>query len=370
MITDSIEFRRHLHRRPELSFAEHATQRYIIERLGEAGIECRKVAGTGVLAVVEGRRGNRMRAVVLRADIDALPVEERTGAEFSSLTCGVMHACGHDVHAAVLYGVLCSLAAERDFEGTLIGLFQPGEECNPGGASMVLAEDPFAAYDVAAVIGEHVDSTLEVGQAGFCPGRFMASNDELRIRVDGRGGHAAMRGDLNDPVEALCRMTLRMLDLNTSQCVVSVGRLEADGATNVIPDTTRAEGTMRSFDEDVRRMTWERLRRAAAEVGEQCGVAIEVDIDRGYPCVVNDIALTYESMLVAAGEGIEVRELQPRATAEDFGYYTQRYPSLFYRLGVGSAAGRSHTSAFLPDERAIAVGVRLMRSIALHVLNK
>ncbi len=165
-------------------------------------------------------------------------------------------------------------------------------------------------------------------------------------------------------------MTLRMLDLNTSQCVVSVGRLEADGATNVIPDTTRAEGTMRSFDEDVRRMTWERLRRAAAEVGEQCGVAIEVDIDRGYPCVVNDIALTYESMLVAAGEGIEVRELQPRATAEDFGYYTQRYPSLFYRLGVGSAAGRSHTSAFLPDERAIAVGVRLMRSIALHVLNK
>lgn len=127
---------------------------------------------------------------------------------------------------------------------------------------------------------------------------------------------------------------------------------------------------MRSFDEDVRRMTWERLRRAAAEVGEQCGVAIEVDIDRGYPCVVNDIALTYESMLVAAGEGIEVRELQPRPTAEDFGYYTQRYPSLFYRLGVGSAAGRSHTSAFLPDERAIAVGVRLMRSIALHVLNK
>jgi len=367
---NTVAFRRHLHAHPELSFRERETAAFISAQLAAAGIEHRPIAGTGVLARIEGRIPcDDRRTVVLRADIDALPVEERTGLPYASGNPGVMHACGHDMHAAVLYGTLLRLAAAPDFCGTVFGLFQPGEECNPGGASMVLAEDPFAAYDVAAVIGEHVDSTLEVGQAGFCPGRFMASNDELRIRVDGRGGHAAMRGDLHDPVEALCRMTLRMLDLNTSQCVVSVGRLEADGATNVIPDTTRAEGTMRSF-EDVRRMTWERLRRAAAEVGEQCGVAIEVDIDRGYPCVVNDIALTYESMLVAAGEGIEVRELQPRATAEDFGYYTQRYPSVFYRLGVGSAAGRSHTSAFLPDERAIAVGVRLMRSIALHVLNK
>lgn len=366
----SIEFRRELHRRPELSFEEHATQRFIMDTLCGHGLECRPVADTGVMVCIEGRRGNPRRAVVLRADIDALPIEETSGVEFASENRGVMHACGHDMHAAMLYGVLLSLAAHRDFEGTVIGLFQPGEECNPGGAIKVLDEGCFDSYDVAAVIGQHVDATLEVGEAGFCAGRFMASNDELRIMVHGRGGHAAWRSLLCDPVAALCRMVVRMNSLNSAECVVSVGRLQADGATNVIPDATYAEGTMRTFDEDVRRMTWERLRKAADEIEHIDGVKIDVDINHGYPCVVNDVALCYESMIVAADEGITVRELQPRPTAEDFGYYTQRYPSLFYRLGVGRAAGRSHTSTFMPDERAMAVGERLMERIALHVLNK
>lgn len=178
-----VAFRRHLHAHPELSFREHETAAFIARQLAAAGIACRPIAGTGILARIEGRGGkeaDRRRAVVLRADIDALPVHETTGLEYASQNEGVMHACGHDIHAAVLYGVLLRLAAAADFRGTLFGLFQPGEECNPGGASQVLEEEPFAGYDVAAVIGEHAEPTLAVGTLGFRPGKYMAASDELR----------------------------------------------------------------------------------------------------------------------------------------------------------------------------------------------
>ena len=205
---NSIEFRRHLHRHPELSFEEHATQQYILEALRAEGISCRAIADTGVLATIEGRRGGHKRGVVLRADIDALPIKELNEVEYRSENEGVMHACGHDMHAAILFGVLQELNRERDFEGTLFGIFQPGEELNPGGAVKVLAERPFDGYDIAAVIGEHVDSRFEVGYVGICPGRFMAANDELRFRVSGRGGHAARRADINDTVTAMCDMVM------------------------------------------------------------------------------------------------------------------------------------------------------------------
>ena len=181
MITP-IEFRRHLHRNPELSFNEVQTAQYIEKCLTEAGISHYRIAKTGVLAKIEGR-GDLSKAVVLRADIDALPIEEQTGLEYASQNCGVMHACGHDIHAAVLYGVLLRLAEHPDFEGTIFGIFQPGEECNPGGASKVLAEKPFEGYNVVAVIGEHTDSGLEVGELGFCKGEFIV-RAELRELFD------------------------------------------------------------------------------------------------------------------------------------------------------------------------------------------
>ena len=161
-----IEFRRHIHRHPELSFVEHNTAAFIEQALAAEGIACSRIAGTGVLAKIEGN-GDKKRAVVLRADIDALPICEATGLEYASENEGVMHACGHDMHAAILFGALQKLNAERNFEGTIFGIFQPGEECTPGGASMVLAEKPFEGYDVVAVIGNHTDSTLEVGQIGI-----------------------------------------------------------------------------------------------------------------------------------------------------------------------------------------------------------
>lgn len=367
---NSIELRRELHRHPELSFEEHRTQRTIMEALAAEGIACSPIAGTGVLAKIEGARGNHRRAVVLRADIDALPITEQNLVAFRSENEGVMHACGHDMHAAMLFGVLQALGRERDFEGTLFGIFQPGEELNPGGASLVLKERPFEGYDVAAIIGQHVDARLEVGQIGICPGMFMASNDELRFYVRGRGGHAARRGDVKDTVTAMCDLVVRTTALNTPDAVVSVGRVIAEGATNVIPDRVSAEGTMRTFDAEERERIYALLRANAKAVEERYEVEVEVDINRGYPSVVNDVMLAYEAMIVAADEGVAVRELQRIPMAEDFGYYTECYPSLFYRLGVGAAAGGSHTSTFLPDEAAIAVGESVMRRMALHILNK
>ncbi len=219
-----VEFRRHLHRHPELSFRETESARFIAEALREAGIPCRPIAGTGVLAKKSKDAANLRRAVVLRADIDALPIREQSGAAWSSENDGVMHACGHDIHAAVLYGTLLRLSAERNFEGTLFGIFQPGEESNPGGASKVLAENPFAGYTVLAVVGEHVEPALDAGTLGFRAGKYMASNDELRLTLEGAGGHAAMRAEHRDTVSAAAQLILHLTALNTPERVVSIGK--------------------------------------------------------------------------------------------------------------------------------------------------
>lgn len=364
-----IEFRRHLHQHPELSFGEHATAAFIAEQLTAAGIAHRPIASTGRLAVIEGR-GDLRRAVVLRADIDALPIVEQTEVAWHSQNEGVMHACGHDLHAAVLYGVVTELAATRDFEGTIFGLFQPAEECNPGGASLVLAEEPFAGYDVQAVIGEHVEPDLEVGTLGFRAGKYMAANDELRFKVHGTGGHAALRSRITDPVRAAAELITTLTALNAAECVLSIGKVEAAGATNVIPDNVYMEGTLRTFDESQREQVKHQITEAAAAIDLRHGTRTEVDINKGYPCVVNDPQLVVEATALAAAQSLGIEMLGLRTTAEDFGHYGTLYPSLFYRLGVGAAAGRTHTAVFNPDEGAIHVGIRFMRELALKILRK
>lgn len=362
MIT-AIEFRRELHRHPELSFEEVQTAKYIEQALTEAGISHSRIAQTGVLAKIEGK-GDLSRAIVLRADIDALPIEEHSDLEFASENKGVMHACGHDVHAAVLYGVLLRLAENRDFEGTIFGVFQPGEECNPGGASKVLQEEPFAGYNVVAVIGEHTDSGLEVGELGFCKGEFMAANDELRFWVRGKGGHAAMRDKLNDTVVAASHLVTMLNAVNDENTVLSIGKIVADGATNVIPDEVYMEGTFRCFSEEHRHTVWRIIEAAAQSVDAKFGTTTEVDINHGYPAVVSNDELVDRAVALATEKGVAVKMLPKRYTAEDFGHYCVRYPSLFYRLGVGTAAGRSHTSTFAPNEDAIEVGINFMENLA------
>ena len=309
---EPVEFRRRLHAHPELSFKEHATAAFIEQQLDELGIEHRRIASTGVVARIKGRKtpeGDR-RAAVLRADIDALPVTERNDCEWRSQNEGVMHACGHDMHAAVLFGVLKTFAEAPDFRGTLFGLFQPGEECNPGGASLVLAEKPFEGYDVRAVVGEHVEPQLEVGTLGFRAGKYMAASDELRFRVRGTGGHGAMRKQLKDPVAAGAELLTRLIALNGEECVLSIGRVEAGGATNIVPDEIYMEGTLRTFDERERGIIHRRigiiggkpnlsrpsLARLAGCQGAMLRLGLPFDMEKQYAYARFSLSSGYEAM--------------------------------------------------------------------------
>ncbi len=367
-----IEFRRHLHTHPELSFREHETAAFISQQLTEAGIEHRPVATTGILATIRGSKTTTddRHAVVLRADIDALPIEEQNPVEWRSQRAGVMHACGHDMHAAILYGVARKLAEAPDFRGTVLCLFQPGEECNPGGASLVLAEKPFEEYQIRAVIGEHVEPQLEVGTFGFRAGKYMAASDELRFRIHGSGGHGALRNQLKDPVAASAELVTRLIGLNSEDCVLSIGHLEAAGATNIVPDEAYMEGTLRTFDEHERKIIHQRIAIIAAEIDKRIGVKTDIDISRGYPCVMNNEIVVKQAVALAKELKLKVEMLPLRTTAEDFGFYCKYYPSLFYRLGVGSAAGHPHTATFSPDEGAIDVGIGFMSRLALQILKK
>ncbi len=363
---DSITLRRTLHSAPELSFKEEQTALTIEAALTEVGIPHSRISGTGVLARIEGQ-GELKRAVVLRADIDALPIEEQNEVEFASKNKGVMHACGHDMHAAILYGAICKLSQNPTFEGTIFGLFQPGEECNPGGASLVLKEEPFAGYDIKAIVGEHVDSRLEVGEVGMHAGQFMASSDEIRFAVNGRGGHAARRTELADPVAAMAELVTSLLSLNSADVVLSIGRVEALGTTNVIPHSVTLEGTLRTFKESERRHIKDQIALYCESVAAKHNLEIVCNISQGYPSVMNNDELT--AMAEQVAEGIcRVVPFQRLNTSEDFGFYCQRYPSLFYRLGVGTNAGAPHTSTFSPDEAAIHYGIELMQALAIKFL--
>ncbi len=358
--------RRKLHQHPERSFEEYQTAATLAEALTEAGIAWQPIAQTGILARIEGQ-GDRHRAVVLRADIDALPIEEQSDVAWRSTRAGVMHACGHDMHAAILYGTLCALR-NGAFEGTLFGLFQPGEETNPGGASKVLAEDPFADYKVVAVVGEHVEPDLEVGTFGLKEGRYMAANDELHLRIEGKGGHGALRDRVQDTVQAAARLILQLTSLNSSERILSIGRVEALGATNILPDQITMAGTMRLYDECDREAMKGEIRALIAQFEANEEMRCQLEIRPGYPSVINHPELTRRAEKVIQEAGYSTQQLTRRPTSEDFGWYGTRYPALFYRLGVGAASGRPHTATFNPDERAIETGIDVMQRLALDFL--
>lgn len=374
-----VRSRRHLHAHPELSYQEHATGRYIAEQLRAIGIDVREgVAGTGVIGVVHGLPG--AGCVCLRADIDALPIHERNDAPYRSVNAGVMHACGHDAHSAMVLGAGAILHALRaEWAGTVLLLFQPGEEKIPGGATLVLKEDALRDPRPSVILGQHVTPELAAGQVGFREGPFMASSDELFVTVHGKGGHAAAPDKLIDPIPIAARLLLTLKEEFAAyrpgaSKLLGFGRVTADGATNVVPDEVRIAGTLRAFDEALRAdlHTWlpERAQAICAAAGGSC----TFEVHKGYPVLVNDPAATARMRANAeAYLGAEnVVRMDQRMGSEDFAFYTHAMPGCFYRLGTGLLPGHGglHTPTFELDEDALRIGSGLMAWNAISELGR
>ena len=366
-----LEIRRHIHAHPELSFEEVETAKYISAALTRHNVEHKTgIAGTGILAIINPEKTNR---IALRADIDALPILEESGASYASKNAGIMHACGHDVHTTCALGAAIVLNEfKEDINGRVEIIFQPGEEKLPGGASLVLGEKAFGDVLPLAILGQHVFPELEVGKVGFRHGIYMASTDELFFTIKGKGGHGAMPHKNIDPVvvaaEIIC--ALQLISSRRSNpiipTVLSIGKVEAKGATNVIPNEVKMEGTFRTLDEDWRYEAHGLIKQTAEGIAGAHGAKAEVEIRIGYPFLTNDVAVTEEAIIAAKeylGEE-NVVKLDVRMTAEDFAYYSQVMPACFYRLGTASADGSNsfgvHNSTFNIDESALFIGAGLM----------
>lgn len=376
-----ISLRRHLHANPELSFEEFQTSKYICNFLDKLDIPYKAgYVKTGIVAHIKGRNPEK-RVIALRADIDALPIQETSEVSYASKNKGIMHACGHDVHTSSMMGV-CKILNDikNEFEGTVKIVFQPGEELLPGGASLMLQENALKKPDAELIIGQHVYPQLDAGQVGFRKGMYMASADELYVTVKGVGGHAALPQRLVDPIVIASHIVVALQSIVSRHsnpiipCVLSFGRIEGLGVTNIIPDVVKLEGTFRTFDEDWRAEAKVKMKKMAEGIAESMGGSCEFRIDDGYPFLVNDPEVTGQCWQAAneyLGEQ-NVHALDLRMTSEDFAYYSQVMPSCFYRLGIkspvqNSAAGL-HTSTFDIDEEALKTSIGLMSWLAYSML--
>lgn len=378
---DTVSMRRHLHQHPELSFQEHQTAAFVKAKLDELSIPYQTMADTGVVGEITGELPAPGRVVALRADMDALPIQEVDGRPYGSQNAGVMHACGHDAHTSSL------LAAARilkqltpHFGGTVRLIFQPGEEKLPGGASLMIRDGVLENPRPEAVVGQHVMPMLPVGKVGFRAGKYMASSDELYMTVTGRGGHGAQPQQNIDPVvitahiiTALQQVVSRFADPRMPS-VLSFGKVIAEGATNVIPNEVCLEGTFRTMDETWRQEAHQRMRKIAEGIADSMGGSCDLEIRAGYPFLVNEEKLTLQTRDFAEEYlGAEnVLDLDIWMAAEDFAYYSQVADACFYRLGTGNAArgitAAVHTPGFDIDEASLEIGAGLFAYIALRRL--
>lgn len=379
--SDIIALRRHLHAHPELSFQEYQTSAFVEEKLKSFGItQLEKKADTGIVALIEGRNPSA-KVIALRADMDALPIIEQNEVSYKSTNPGVMHACGHDVHTASLLGAAKILnGLKDDFEGTVKLIFQPGEELIPGGASLMIKDKVLENPRPSGIIGQHVMPLIPVGKVGFRKGMYMASADELYITVKGKGGHGAMPETLVDPVLIASHMIValqQVVSRNASPkipSVLSFGRVEALGATNVIPNEVKIQGTFRTLNEEWRAKAHEQMVKIAKGIVEGMGGEVDFEVRRGYPFLKNAEALTERAQQAAINYMGEenVVDLDIWMAAEDFSYYTQEIDGCFYRLGTRNEAkgivSGVHTPTFDIDEDALEVGAGLMAYIAVNEL--
>ncbi|MEZ5006531.1 MAG: M20 family metallopeptidase [Chitinophagales bacterium] len=376
-----VNIRRHIHEHPELSFEEIETAKFISQKLTEFGIEHQtNIGGHGIVGLIKGKNPDK-KTVALRADIDALPIQETNTIDYKSKIDGKMHACGHDVHTTCLLGASNVLNQVKDhFEGTIKLIFQPAEEKLPGGASIMIDAGVLKNPTVDSIYGQHVHPPLEVGKVAFRPGMMMASADELYLTVKGQGGHAALPQNVVDPVVIAAHIIIGLQQITSRNAnpgvptVISFGKVIANGATNVIPYEVKIEGTFRTFDEDWRKEVHQKIKKMASGIAESMGGSCEVDIPRGYPHLKNNVELTNRTIDWAKeflGEE-NVEEMPLRMTGEDFSFYTHHADACFYRLGTGNASkgivSPVHTSTFNIDEDALKVGSGLMAWLAIKEL--
>lgn len=380
--SDIIESRRHLHANPELSYVEYNTAKYVAEKLKSFGINVREgIATTGLVAEIEGTDPKR-KSIALRADMDALPISEENNIPYKSKVSGVMHACGHDVHTASLLGTAKILHSVKDqFQGTVRLLFQPGEEKNPGGASYMIRDGALVNPQPSGIIGQHVFPLLPVGKIGFREGMYMASCDEIYLKVIGKGGHAAAPDLAVDPILIASHIIIalqQVISRNASPkqpTVLSFGNIIGKGATNIIPNEVNIAGTFRAMNEEWRASALTKIKKMAESIAEGMGGKCEVEISKGYPYLENNPELTRRIRQAAeAYVGEEnVVDIDITLGAEDFAYYSQVIPASFYRLGTSNPSkgitSYVHTPTFNIDEDALKIGPGLMAWMAIKELD-
>lgn len=378
---DVVEWRRWLHRHPELSQQEFNTMNFVAERLRSFGLEPRTgIGGTGCVAMIRGSVEPDSRCVALRADYDALPLTETTDLPFASENPGVMHACGHDMHTASLLGAARILAALRpQLRGSVMLIFEPSEELYPGGARMMMDDGLFAERMPDEIYAFHCLPEMDCGYVGMRKGKYMASTDELYWTVKGRGGHGATPHLSVDPILIASHIVVALQQLvsrNASPMMpttLSFGKFNANGRTNIIPDEVKMEGIIRTFDEQWRLDCHERIRRMSEGIAESMGGSCDLFIDYGYPYVFNDDACTqrvHDNAEAYLGAD-KVQWLDMRMTAEDFAFFAQKIPACYFRVGVhipGTPFFNLHRPNLIIDERSLEIAAGLMAYNAAQAL--
>ncbi|MCW3120649.1 MAG: N-acyl-L-amino acid amidohydrolase [Flavipsychrobacter sp.] len=374
--------RRHIHANPELSFEEHQTAAFVSDKLTSLGIRHERMARTGIVALIEGRNPDK-RCVALRADLDALPILEANTTDYRSRNNGVMHACGHDVHTSCLLGAAHILHDLRnEWEGTVKLIFQPGEEKDPGGASIMIKEGALENPKPDAIFALHVYPHLPSGTVGFRAGQYMASADEIYITITGKGGHAALPHQTIDPISIAALVITGLQQVISRKgnpltpSVLTFGKIQGGFATNVIPDKVELLGTFRTMNEEWRYEAHKWIKDFTEQTCAAYGATAKVEIPSGYPSLFNDPVLTGQAQDWATDflGAANVHELDMRMAAEDFSFYTRHVPGCFFRIGT-SKDGKEftapvHNSRFDIDEEAMQTGMGMMAWCALNALKR
>lgn len=361
ILGETISYWHHLHANPELSFEEKNTSSYIAKILRDNNIDTyESINGKGLIGIVKGAKHGK--TIGTRAELDALPISENTNLDFSSKNQGVMHACGHDIHMASLLGTAIIInRLKEQLNGKILFIFESGEEQIPGGAKQIINSNVFQNNQPDEMLAFHVLPELATGKAGFCEGQYMASGDEIHITVKGKGGHAALPNSTINPILIASKLLLNLKDFIDNESpkqipsILSFGKVVANGATNVIPNEVHIEGTFRTMEEGWRQKAHLKIEKIAKETCKTLGGDCVIEIRNGYPSIYNNIDVTKKvrSLTETYLGSSNIIDLERRMTTDDFAYFSQVFPSVFFRIGIGFENGdkyQLHNSSFIANQ--------------------